>query len=265
MTAVLKDKMGNPLVVPKEFKGTDEQFHALIMDLEPHHCSYPAGQPLCRKSGKPCRRAKTADGMCETHASDQIPLLIRSLPEGRVRKALVAAYRDARLTDTRPNVAIEEFLLSERLSMINHGESRRFIEHLISVAKSLNEHFTELQAAVREGEAETVVLKLNKIGTGLKNLQKAVSKRGEFHGSLSELGVANAASIRTKETASRIAVNEKQVISYETAVLTIRELCEVFHNTLENVITSQAERDRARQEISNQMYAVAGRFKPSYN
>lgn len=253
------DALGRPIRVPANYRGTPESFVELVKQLEPHHCSYPNGQTIDGRSGKPCTCAKTKEGVCKRHSVEKLPGVINNAPEG-IRTKLIEAYNDLKLTDTRPNIAIDDFILGERLKMLSTGESVKFIEHLQTIHESLNRASEELNAAIADGDPKTVAIKIKQLSRGIRLLNKVISDRLKHHNALDSVSAANASNMRSKEAASRVAVNEKQVISYENAVMTIRELCETFQNVVNEVVSSADERARIQAGVTNRVYSLAGRF-----
>lgn len=262
METQLLDKMGNEIKVPPRFSGDAKRFAALVSSLEPHHCAFPTGYPLHPDSGEPCRCKKTSEGVCRLHSENLLPRVINDAPSGRIRDGLISAFKDSRLTDTRPNIAIEEFLLSERMKMIENGESRRFIEYVESATSRLRDLFDAMKAAISAGDQEEFANLMKKLDRAITSINKVVDNRHKHHSALRELSDANGSSIRMKETASRIAINERQVISFDTAVITMREMVDLFHLAVNSVVTSKQERNEVYQKLSHSMYSIAGRLKP---
>ena len=250
------DKLGNALTIPKAYANKKGEFATLVADLQPHHCSFPGGSPIDEKSGKPCRRAKGPDGVCEKHADSRLPAVIRDMKSGEVRDRLAKSYKDSRLLDARPNVAIEEYLLSERLSMLQNGESARFIDFLSSVVTRLDTSYKDLQRAISDGDGAKVADSLKKIGKGVEAAKKGIENRAKHHSSLAELGQANASSLRTKEAATRVAESQGRVITFETAAFTIREICEVFYQTVDTVVTNKRERSAVKEAVMRKLYSM---------
>lgn len=253
-----KDSLGNALIIPRQFAGRDREFAALVADLQPHHCSFPSGLPLDEKSGKPCRRQKGADGCCTKHSEARLPTVLKNMPKSAARERLIEAYKDSRLLDARPNVAIEEYLLSERLAMLQNGESGRFIEFLSNAVDRLHRSYEQLQEAIADGDGAKVATTLKAIGSGIKAARKGIAHRAKHHGTLAELGQANSASMRAKEAASRMAESQGRVITYETAAFTIREICEVFYQTIDSEVSNKDERARVKEAVMRKLYSISG-------
>jgi hypothetical protein len=252
--------MSDPLKIPEGYKGTPEAFALQVAALEPRQCSYPDGRLLDDETGAPCCHEKTREGVCAKHALLTLPRVIREAPE-RMRGMLIDAYRDTRLTDTRPNLAVADVVLSEKLDRAESGESEQMLQLLIAVNKNVVDAFAELHKAKRNDDRATMAQCLQAIQDGVERQQEILDERLESHYALNALESSNLRVLQAKESAARIAAQEKMMLSYESVVLSIRELCEAFHEAIDATVHDAEVRKAALDEMSRRTYAVAGKTR----
>jgi hypothetical protein len=165
------DAEDNPLRVPTNFRGSREEFSALVHDLQPHHCSYPTGYPLDSETKKPCRRvAENGGKLCSIHASDDMigAMFGRNVPHNLLNRLKAAvSTRDKWSIDTEISFVVARLsMLAEQLSS---GESGQLWQDLRSLCDQAQAVRSEFVAAHRSGDSE-------RTGVAIQSLFQVVQK-----------------------------------------------------------------------------------------
>lgn len=165
------DAEDNPLRVPTNFRGTREEFAALVHDLQPHHCSYPTGYPIDSETGKPCRRSAENGGkLCVLHASDDMigAMFGRNVPHNLLNRLKSAvSTRDKWSIDTEIGFVVARLsMLAEQLST---GESGKLWADLKTDCDAAQKIKSDFVAAHRAGDAE-------KTGMAIQSLFRVVQQ-----------------------------------------------------------------------------------------
>jgi len=256
----LVDSLGNAIVKPDAFTGTVEEFAALVHDLKPFHCSFPNGQILDEKTGRPCRHEKTKEGVCKKHSVEMLPYVINDAPV-TLRDAIIKSWQDPKLDSTRTHLAIGDAILARRLQAAEAGESERAMKLLTALNTKVLAAFAQFQSAQRSGDTADMADALNTAREASGSIAKVLTKRKSAMDALDNLEATNGRLLQAKEIAARTAAAQRMTLSYEAVVLTIRELCEAFHDAISTTVRDQGERVRALEEMSRRTYAIAGRTR----
>lgn len=170
------DHQGKPLVLPKRFEGTMEEFAALVAKLTPRHCGWPNGQVLSRQSKKPCRGFAMANGRCRMHngnaarGPDHYKFKgdrLESYMPKPLAELVKAAQADPELLSIRSDVSLlaaRQMMLLERL---NSGESGMLWKQLGKQWQAFVEASKNASKAREAGDDEAAILYRDESQTAL--------------------------------------------------------------------------------------------------
>lgn len=246
------DALGNPVIVPKRFKGTYDEFADCVASLESHHCSFPNGSSIDAKTGCPCRRSKVVHDRCTVHAKSMTRSSLRYAKY--LPKALGARMAEAHLDEEILNIGHDVELLSTRLTQLMErtgtGESTSLWKDLQTVWKEFEEANREQSAALRSKDEhaikkwrEVALRCISSVGELIKTANKSETAWGEIVG-LSTI----IAGMKSTETRRR--KDAGLTLSVEQAIALVQNL--------QMIIVDEVSDKATRANISARLATVVG-------
>lgn len=249
---IIKDSAGNPIVVPRGYAGSYEQFGGLVAALDANCCSFPAGKRLDPRSKNPCRRPKICEDGCEYHAARAAGKKMRyakSLPKSTRKKFLLNSIDDELLNITH-DVALFAARKEELQLRLDTGESS-------SAWRSLHNKYTEFRTAQANVKAA------NEIGDAEEAAQW-MAKSGVL---INEMGKLIHTGNRNEETWAQILVMSQQLANLKTletrrkresgSVMTVDEVLKVVQK-LQDVVCDEVKEEGPRTRIAIKLATMFG-------
>jgi len=276
----LVDRMGNPLVLPRWYPGTLEEFAKEVAKLQPHHCSFPSGQCQSTHGGRCCTKAKTRAGVCTDHLSSLLPILHAENMSPDMVERMVRAVQDPQLCEMSINAAYQDMMLARQARKCQDGaisvRLAKTLEELVDRAQSQYKDITdgpkELQKLKLMADAATTDAErtkyekdrqrlgakigesMDKLGKTLATIQKVagVVKRDEEN--WQKLSSANLNSVEVKKTIASVDIQKRDIVSREDANRCFMDLMRAMEEALDGEL-GREKSGRIKEAIYNACWA----------
>lgn len=168
---------------------------------------------------------------------------------GELRQQLWAHLQDPRIADPRTCLAIADFILSQRVAMVDTGESKRLLDDLGMMLESMQDQID----TVEPGETQDTLAHL------LSAVRSKLDERKQHHHALDQLAKANREAMAAREAAARVETSRGAVIGKAHADAMAVDVCDLVRRALD-LIDDPTSRDKVKRFISDELDSMRRRF-----
>lgn len=237
---------------PAGFKGTYDEFVYLVGRLEPHHCSYPSGRCIDKRTGAPCRRAKTFLDGCRPHAKRKAAKGLRYAKylDARLGARMAEAHIDDELLNIGHDVGFLSVRFSQLLERLDTGESRDAWVALKAQWGEILEAQKNMAIAEKDKDAVSKAKHQAESVNAIKKIGSIITASASNETTWDEAMALSEriAILKTKETVRRkdagLTLNVEQAMS--------------FVQQLSDIITEEVTDANARATIAFRMATILG-------
>lgn len=267
------DREGKPIRVPSWFDGTYEEFADLVDRLEPHHCSYPNGATMDRKTRKPCTDTKVVHDACSKHCKSKARKGLRYAKylSKELGQRMAEAHIDADLLSIGHDVEFLQIRLTQLMERLDTGESRDAWNRLREVWEEFREAQKEQAEALKaRNEAEAaedeeefkrcaaLMTKWAGVATNcIRSVDKIITEAADNEEAWNEAIELSerVANLKSRETARRKEAG--LTLNVEQAFALVQQLSDI--------VTQEVDDKAARANIAVRFAAVIGVASPMFN
>lgn len=168
---------------------------------------------------------------------------------GDVRESLKAHLSDPRVADPRVCLSVADFVLAQRVAMVESGESKQLIEALADTVNTLADD----AASISDDEQREA------INRSIRDLRDTLAARKQHHSALDQLAKSNRDAMAAREAASRIETSRGAVIGRTHAAAVAIEVSDLMRRAFE-MVSDPAEAEKIKAFVRNEMARLSQRF-----